>query len=121
MVCDPPACGSPRLRLGRPPVPSAGNLSLDPNWWQENARRLQLAAEFHAGNDELLGLLHENLQHVEFNRYTLEVFLSIARLCRQNIEMLEDLNRVYASFETAETSCSPSKTWTGVGRETSLR
>ena len=87
--------------LPLPPVPSAGNLSLDPNWSQENARRLQLAAEFHAGNDELLGLLHENLQHVEFNRYTLEVFLSIARLCRQNIEMLEDLNRVYASFETA--------------------
>lgn len=50
-----------------------------------NSRRLELASDSLADNDELLGLLHENLGSVELNRYNLEVYTSIAQLCRQNL------------------------------------
>jgi hypothetical protein len=42
-------------------------------WRSNSARRLQLAADAVADSDELLGLLEENLQAVQFNRYNLEV------------------------------------------------
>ena len=69
------------------PVPSPQLLRVSFDWSQENARRLQLAATFLAENDELMDLLHMNLHRVEFNRYNLEVFLSVARLYRQNLEI----------------------------------
>src|SRR5438067_4925797 len=71
-----------------PPVPGA-DLNYRSEWTAQNARRLQLAAEFLADNDELLGLLHGNLARADRNAYNLEVLLSIAHLCRQNLEMLQ--------------------------------
>jgi hypothetical protein len=53
-----------------------------PDWQKENARRLRLAGQFLPENDELLGLLHSNLQRAGYNRYNLEVMTAIARLCR---------------------------------------
>ena len=70
-------------------------------WLQDNARRLQLAADFLAENDELLGLLHENLRSVDFNRYNLEVYISLAQLFRQNLEMLMDLGRMGSLIQEA--------------------
>ena len=84
------------------PVPSAQLLKLEYDWGPDNARRLQLAAEFLSQNDELIDLVHANLQRVEFNRYNLEVFLSVAQLCRQNLEMLLDLGSINASLQTAQ-------------------
>jgi len=55
-----------------------------------------------AQNDRLLDLLHENLQRAEFNRYNLEVFLSVAYLCRQNLQMLQDLARINEELKSAE-------------------
>jgi hypothetical protein len=54
-----------------------------------------------AGNDELQALIGENIRLAAFNRYNLEVFLSIARLCRQNLEMLRSLKRIEDAFQQA--------------------
>jgi len=86
--------------LPLPPAPGA-ELSYNSKWSAENQRRLQLAAEFLTQNDELLGLLKDNLARADFNRYNLEVFLSIARLCRHNLEMLADLGRMDALLAAA--------------------
>ena len=79
--------------LPLPPVPGA-DLSYSSNWGVDNSRRLQLAASYLSQNDELARLLNANLQRADFNRYNLEVLLSIQRLCRQNLEMLADLGRM---------------------------
>jgi hypothetical protein len=55
-----------------------------------------------AENDELLGLLHENLRTVSLNRYNLEVYVSIAQLYRQNLEMLRDIGRISYLLESAQ-------------------
>ena len=70
------------------PVPSPGNLEPGHDWSLENTKRLELAGKALAENDELIDLLHANLERVEFNRYNLEVYLSIAYLYRQNLEMI---------------------------------
>ncbi|MGD0129995.1 MAG: beta-N-acetylhexosaminidase [Terriglobia bacterium] len=88
--------------LPLPPVPSADYLRLRTNWLDENARRLELAWKFLGENDELLDLLYKNLPSVEFHRYNLEVYLSIARLCRQNLLMLTGLEEVSKDLQTAE-------------------
>ena len=84
------------------PVPSPETLRLGSDWQLENRRRLELAGEYLAQNDRLLDLLHENLQRAEFNRYNLEVFLSVAYLCRQNLQMLQDLARINEELKSAE-------------------
>jgi hypothetical protein len=76
-----------------PPVPAA-DLSYRSEWTAQNSGRIQLASEFLAENDELLGLLHENLPLSDLNSYNLEVFLSIAQLYRQNLEMLQRVARM---------------------------
>ena len=83
-----------------PPVPAA-DLTYHSEWAAQNARRLQLAAEFLPDNDELLGLLHDNLPRADLNPYNLEVFLSIAHLCRQNLEMLHALGRMDGLLRSA--------------------
>ncbi len=67
----------------------------------ENTKRLGLTAKFLAENDELLDLLHTNMERVEFNRYNLAVFLSIARLYRQNLQMILDLGRMNDLMKSA--------------------
>jgi hypothetical protein len=88
--------------LPLPSVPSADYLHLRHDWLQENARRLELAWKFLGENDELLTLLYKNLPSVEFNRYNLEVYLSIAKLCRQNLLLLKDLEEISRALETAQ-------------------
>ena len=56
-----------------------------------------------SANDELTGLLHENLQRTDFNRYNLEVYLAVAALCRQNLTMLGDLARMDQLLGNAST------------------
>jgi hypothetical protein len=88
--------------LPLPSVPSADYLRLRSNWSQENSRRIDLAWKFLGENDELLNLLYKNLPSVEFNRYNLEVYLSIAKLCRQNLLMLKDLEEISRALESAQ-------------------
>ncbi|MDQ6701486.1 MAG: beta-N-acetylhexosaminidase [Acidobacteriota bacterium] len=81
------------IPLPKPPSPS--------EWIAANSRRLQLASEAMIENDELLGLLYENIQRADFNRYNLEVFLSVARLCRQNLEMLAGIEQIARLLDSA--------------------
>lgn len=88
--------------LPLPPVPTSDYLRLQGDWRQQNARRLELALKFLGQNDELEALLYKNLPTVEFNRYNLEVYLSISRLCRQNLLLLKDLEAVNRDLEAAQ-------------------
>jgi hypothetical protein len=92
--------------LPLPPVPSSTDLSYSSTWSRENARRLQLAGEALIENDELVNLLYANLHRVEFNRYNLEVFISIAEVYRQNLLMLRSLVSIDAALEGAGKSSS---------------
>jgi hypothetical protein len=74
-------------------VPAA-DLSYSSTWSRDNSRRLQLAEESLPENDELLGLLYTNLRRADWNLYSLEVFVSIAQLCRQNLDMLSSLGGI---------------------------
>jgi hypothetical protein len=84
-----------------PPAPDSG-LKFDARWTTENSRRLELAADALNENDELLGLLNENLPRAELNLYNLEVYISIAQLCRQNLEMLIDIGSISSLLESAQ-------------------
>jgi hypothetical protein len=88
--------------LPLPPIPSGDYLQLHGNWLQENSRRLELAQASMSQNDQLLDLLYTNLPDVQFNRYNLEVYLSIARLCRQNLQMLEGLGEIDRDLQAAQ-------------------
>ena len=88
--------------LPLPPVPSADYLRLRGNWLSENARRLELAWKFLGESDELVALLYKNLSSVQFHRSNLEVYLSIAKLCRQNLLMLRDLEEVVKDLEAGQ-------------------
>ena len=83
-----------------PPAPAA-NLSYRSDWAANNAKRLQLVDDVLPENDELLGLLYQNLKIVEQNRYNLEVFLSIAQLYRQNLEMLQSIAGIDTLLKSA--------------------
>ncbi|MFB3922034.1 MAG: glycoside hydrolase family 20 zincin-like fold domain-containing protein [Terriglobia bacterium] len=87
-----------------PPVPKLPYLAIDSDWTQANSKRLQAASRMLAESDELLGLLHTNLRSVEYNRHNLEVFLSIALMCRQNLEMLGSLGRINNALKSAAAS-----------------
>jgi hypothetical protein len=84
-----------------PPAPGP-DLQFDASWMQKNGKKLEFSSAFLAENDELLGLLHENLRTVSLNRYNLEVYVSIAQLYRQNLEMLRDLGRISFLLESAQ-------------------
>ena len=53
-------------------------------------------------NDELCALIHEDLRAVEFNRYNLEVLLSVAALCRQNLDLILGLGRMDGLIAAAQ-------------------
>ncbi len=98
MVPHPPSIQTIPL----PPVPTSDYLVLHSDWAQQNARRLELAWRFRGENDELLNLLYKNLASVQFNRYNLEVYFSIAKLCRQNLLMLSGLEEINNDLVTAQ-------------------
>jgi hexosaminidase len=92
--------------LPLPPVPRGSYLQLSGDWAADNARRRVLAEKFLAENDELQNLLNTNIPSVQFNHYNLEVYLSIAQLCRQNLLMLKDLDEINDKLATAQDEAS---------------
>jgi hexosaminidase len=86
--------------LPLPPLPGA-DLTYRSEWPAQNAGRLQLTSGFLVENDELLGLLHDNLPRADLNSYNLAVFLSIGYLCRQNLEMLQGIARIEGLLKSA--------------------
>ncbi|MGO8719676.1 MAG: glycoside hydrolase family 20 zincin-like fold domain-containing protein [Acidobacteriaceae bacterium] len=83
-----------------PPAPGS-DLEYRSTWSGENARRIALALQAKHANDILLGLLHENMQRAQFNRYNLEVFTMIANLCRQNLMMIAGIHEMDIDLATA--------------------
>jgi len=88
--------------LPLPSLPTPDILRLRGNWREENSRRLELAWKSLGKNDELLDLLYSYIPAVQFNRHNLEVYLSIARLGRQNLLMLKGLEELNAQLEKAQ-------------------
>ena len=76
------------------PVPSGKDLSVKTDWSKMNDERLQSSKKFLKENDDLIRLLHENLRSASYHHYNLEVMLSIALLCRQNLNMLIHLQHI---------------------------
>jgi hypothetical protein len=91
------------------PIPSATTLTISHDWTEENSRRLEIAATALQENDELLDLLHDNLKSASHNQFNLEVLLSIAELCRQNLEMILDLGRMNDLLKAAQTAAKQGK------------
>ena len=79
--------------LPLPPVPDGG-LNYSSSWSRENSKRIELALQAQQQNQLLQGLLYENIQRTQFNRYNLRVYLTIAELCRQNLEMIVGIHRM---------------------------
>ncbi len=98
------------------PVPSAPVLHLDYDWLPGNTKRVALASDFMAQNDELQDLIRMNMSRVAFNHYNLEVFLSIANLYRQNLVMLQDLGRISESLQSAQAAAGRSDIESGVSQ-----
>jgi hypothetical protein len=86
--------------LPLPPAPG-DDLSYSPGWSKENTRRILLAEEAVRSNDTLLAMLDENLQRSQFNRYNLEVYVSIAKLCREGFEMIEKIHEMDEALTSA--------------------
>lgn len=76
------------------PIPSAKNLSVNNDWARLNKERLQSVKQFLKENDQLVLLLHKNFRNVPCNRYNIEVMLSVATLCKQNLKMLLHLGHI---------------------------
>lgn len=73
------------------------------SWNEANGQRLQLAAQFLNESDELIAILNGNLLRAERNQYNVEVMLSNALLCRQNVAFLLTLGRIDKQLGTAAT------------------
>ncbi|MGB8480890.1 MAG: glycoside hydrolase family 20 zincin-like fold domain-containing protein [Acidobacteriaceae bacterium] len=86
--------------LPLPPVPDNA-LDYSSTWSKENSRRIALALQAEQQNQVLLGLLHENLQRAQFNRYNLQVYLTIADLCQQNLAMIVSIHRMDVDLAAA--------------------
>jgi hypothetical protein len=69
-------------------------LSLPFDWNSNNNVRMMLVENFMKENDKLTQLIHENLVKADYQQYNLLVLHSVARLCRQNLQMLLGLKRI---------------------------
>lgn len=76
------------------PAPSAKDLSADKDWDNGNSLRLQAAEHLLKENDELIDLLNNNIKVAVYQQYNLQVMRSVALLCRQNLDMLLDLQSI---------------------------
>ena len=86
--------------LPLPPSPNA-DLAYPSTWSTENAKRVALALQAKQTNDILLGLLHENIQRAQFNRYNLEVYLTVAGLYGQNFAMIDGIHNMDVDLTSA--------------------
>jgi hypothetical protein len=85
------------------PLPMAPTNDLEYRaWWtEENARRIALASDSMSDNENLIGLINENIGRARFNRYNLEVFLTIAQLYYQNLAMIDGIRRMDQALAAA--------------------
>ena len=84
------------------PSPQMPLLTLGYDWDPQHAPAVKMAGEFLARNDELLDLLHSNELRVSFQKYNLRIYLSIAQLFRQNLQMLLAMQQISEQLKLAE-------------------
>lgn len=86
------------------PLPPAASpdLSYHSEWSVQNAKRIQLAIDGLPQNEILQALLEENMERSQFNRYNLEVYLSIANLYRQNFDMISGIHGMDLDLAAAD-------------------
>ena len=92
-----------------PPPPEA-DLKYQSDWAEKNAKRMALVTDATAENDELFGLLYDNLKRAQWNRDNLEVFLSIALLYRQNLDMLQGIAQIHGILTSASSAAEKNQT-----------
>ena len=92
--------------LPLPPVPQGEYLRLPFDWSLGNARRIQMADDMAPANAELFDLLNKNLRSVQFQKYNLEVYLAIAGLYRQNLQMLDEVDQINDALTTAQNAAA---------------
>lgn len=97
------------------PVPSSPLLALPYDWDVQNSRRLQMAGQFLTSNQELIDLLHAAQLHAEFQHHNLDVYLSIAQLFHQNLQMLLDLQEISTQLKSAETHAAEGESEEALG------
>ena len=85
------------------PLPTAPTSDLEYHaWWsEENAKRIALTSESMRDNENLIGLINENIPRAHFNRYNLEVYLTIAQLYRQNLAMIDGIRQMDLALAAA--------------------
>ena len=76
------------------PIPSSANLAIDSSWRASNSARIQRAEAFMEQNNELIGMLHLRMRLSDENRRRLQVLLSVAQLCRQNLRLLQGFSKI---------------------------
>ena len=91
-------------RFSLPPVPSPADLTVASDWIAENKRLLELVAQHRALNDEVVGLLEENLRRADRNRHSLEVLLTVANICRENLDAIDGVAEIARHFSVAQAS-----------------
>jgi hypothetical protein len=86
------------------PLPPAASpdLSYHSEWSVQNAKRIQLAMDGLRQNENLKALLEENMERSQFNHYNLEVYLSIANLYRQNLDMISGIHDMDLDLTAAD-------------------
>ncbi|MEJ5961071.1 beta-N-acetylhexosaminidase [Pedobacter immunditicola] len=83
------------------PLPSGTDLSLNEDWALKNKVRLTHAENFLKANNELMNLLNDNLSLVGRQNYNLQVLFSVAQICRQNLNLMLDLQNATALIKNA--------------------
>lgn len=86
--------------LPLPPAPTE-SLMYRSNWSAENAKRLSVAAQAMVDNETVSGLLHEDILKATDNRYNLMIFVTIAELCRQNLQMIDAIHSMDDGLNSA--------------------
>lgn len=80
------------------------------DWDAQNKKRLAATGNFQAQNDALEDLLHANKERVSLQKYNLDVYLSIADLFRQNLEMLSDMHQISGQLKSAAALAGEART-----------
>jgi hypothetical protein len=89
------------MTLLPPALPRWPDLSIEPIYSTRYARQLADAPKQLAQNDRLLALLFENLPRATRNRHNLEVFISLAYLMRQTIQLVMTLGQIEQTLAKA--------------------
>ncbi len=95
--------------LPPPALPSLPGLDFVPVYTGRYARLVDEARRMALENDVLLYLLHESIPKADRNRYSLEVFLSIAKLAGHHNRMILGMAEIESRLRSARTAAERSR------------